>query len=53
MERLNNMERGQLLLQASSRAAFHQFLRQWMPQLRAQKLANKVRWVLDIDPIEF
>ncbi len=53
MERLNNMERGQLLLQASSRGAFHQFLRQWMPQLRAQKLANKVRWVLDIDPIEF
>ena len=53
MERLNNMERGQLLLQASSRGAFHQFLRQWMPQLRAEKLANKVRWVLDIDPIEF
>ena len=53
MERLNNMERGQLLLQASSRAVFHQFLRQWMPQLRAQKLANKIRWVLDIDPIEF
>lgn len=53
MERLNNMERGQLLLQASNRAAFHQFLRQWMPQLRAQKLANKVRWMLDIDPIEF
>lgn len=53
MERLNNMERGQVLLQASSRGAFHQFLRQWMPQLRAEKLANKVRWVLDIDPIEF
>ncbi|MFT7229193.1 MAG: primosomal protein N' (replication factor Y) [Methylophilaceae bacterium] len=53
VERLNNMERGQLLLQASSRVAFHQFLRQWMPQLRAQKLANKIRWVLDIDPIEF
>jgi len=53
MERLNNMERGQLLLQASSRGAFHHFLRQWMPQLRAQKLANKVRWMLDIDPIEF
>ncbi|MEO1946442.1 MAG: primosomal protein N' [Methylophilaceae bacterium] len=53
LERLNNMERGQLLLQANGRTAFHQFLRQWVPQLRAQMLANKVRWVLDIDPIEF
>jgi len=53
MERLNNMERGQLLLQANNRADLHRLLRQWMPQLRAQKLANKIRWTLDIDPIAF
>ncbi len=53
MERLNNMERGQLLLQANNRKALQQLLRQWMPQLRAHKLANKVRWMLDIDPIEW
>ncbi len=53
MARLNNMERGQLLLQANSRATLHQLLNQWIPLLRTHPLANKVRWVLDIDPIEF
>lgn len=53
MERLKNMERGQLLLQADTRKDLQQLLRVWMPQLRAQKLANKLRWVLDIDPLEF
>ncbi|MDG1096507.1 MAG: primosomal protein N' [Methylophilaceae bacterium] len=51
--RLNNMERGQLLLQANNRGALHQLLAQLTPLLRVHKLANKVRWVLDIDPIEF
>ncbi len=53
MERLKNMERGQLLLQAETRKALQQLLRVWVPQLREQKLANKLRWVLDIDPLEF
>jgi primosomal protein N' (replication factor Y) (superfamily II helicase) len=53
MARLNNMERGQLLLQANNRAALHRLLTQWIPLLRAHKLTNKIRWVLDIDPIEF
>lgn len=53
MERLNNMERGQLLLQANNRADLHQFLKQWIPHLRAQKISNQLRWVLDIDPISF
>jgi primosomal protein N' (replication factor Y) (superfamily II helicase) len=53
MARLNNMERGQLLLQANNRGALHQLLAQLTPLLRAHTLANKVRWVLDIDPIEF
>ncbi|MFW5432404.1 MAG: primosomal protein N' [Methylophilaceae bacterium] len=53
MERLKSMERGQLLLQASSRKSLQQLLRVWMPQLREQKLASKLRWVLDIDPLEF
>ena len=53
MERLKSMERGQLLLQASSRQVLQQLLRVWMPQLREQKLANKLRWVLDLDPLAF
>ncbi len=53
MERLKNMERGQLLLQADNRQVLHRFLKIWMPQLREQKIATKIRWALDIDPIEF
>ncbi len=53
MERLKNMERGQLLLQANSRAALQRLLKNWMPEIKSFLLANKVRWSLDIDPLEF
>ena len=53
MERLKGMERGQLLLQASSRAALQRLLKSWMPEIKSFLLANKVRWSLDIDPLEF
>ncbi len=53
MERLKGMERGQLLLQANSRAALQRLLKSWMPQLRELPLAAKIRWSLDIDPLEF
>jgi primosomal protein N' (replication factor Y) len=53
MERLKSMERGQLLLQANSRKALQQLLKSWMPEIKGFLLANKVRWSLDIDPLEF
>jgi primosomal protein N' (replication factor Y) len=53
MERLKSMERGQLLLQANSRPALQRLLKMWMPELRALPIASKVRWSLDIDPLEF
>ena len=53
MERLKSMERGQLLLQANTRLALQQLLKTWVPKLRALPIANKVRWSLDIDPLEF
>jgi primosomal protein N' (replication factor Y) (superfamily II helicase) len=53
MERLKGMERGQLLLQADSRAALQRLLKAWIPQIKGFLLANKVRWHLDIDPLEF
>ena len=53
MERLKGMERGQLLLQANSRAALQRLLKTWMPEIKGFLLANKVRWSLDIDPLEF
>jgi primosomal protein N' (replication factor Y) (superfamily II helicase) len=53
MERLKSMERGQLLLQANSRGALQGLLKVWLPEIRGFLLANKVRWSLDIDPLEF
>lgn len=53
MERLKGMERGQLLLQANSRAALQRLLKAWMLQIRALPIATKIRWSLDIDPLEF
>ena len=53
MERLKVMERGQLLLQANSRTALQRLLKPWMTQIHNSPLAKKVRWSLDIDPLEF
>ncbi len=53
MERLKSMERAQVLLQANSRLALQRLLKDWMPQVRALPITTKVRWSLDIDPLEF
>ena len=53
MERLKSMERAQLLLQANTRLALQRLLKVWMPEICVLPLANKVRWSLDIDPLEF
>jgi primosomal protein N' (replication factor Y) len=53
MERLKGMERAQLLIQADSRQALQQFLQAWVAQLRALPQGGKVRWSVDVDPLEF
>ena len=53
MERLKGQERGQLLLQAGSRQPLQRLLRAWTPQLRTSSLGSKVRWAVDVDPLEF
>jgi primosomal protein N' (replication factor Y) len=53
MERLKGMERGQLVLQASSRVALQKLLNDWVPYLRENKMGQKVKWVVDVDPLEF
>jgi primosomal protein N' (replication factor Y) len=53
MERLKGMERAQLVLQASSRVALQKLLDDWVPYLREIKLGQKVKWVVDVDPLEF
>jgi primosomal protein N' (replication factor Y) len=53
MEKLKGMERGQILMQATKRGALQKLLATLTPQLRASKLATKVRWSVDVDPMEF
>jgi primosomal protein N' (replication factor Y) len=53
MEKLKGMERGQILMQATQRGALQKLLSSLTPQLRASKLAAKVRWSVDVDPMEF
>ena len=45
------MERAHLLVQAASRGALQAFLADWNKALTG--LDGRVRWALDIDPLEF
>jgi primosomal protein N' (replication factor Y) (superfamily II helicase) len=42
----------QLLVESSERGTLHRFLQSWLPQLEQLPSARKVRWALDVDPIE-
>jgi primosomal protein N' (replication factor Y) len=52
MSRVAGKERGQLLVQCSSRPTLHVFLERWLQELRAAK-SSRTRWSLDVDPTEF
>jgi len=49
--RVAGHHRAHLLVQSSSRGDLHRFLTSWYPML-AQKNAGKVRWSIDVDPLE-
>lgn len=52
MARRGGRQRAQLLLQADQRPVLQRLLNLWLPQLTALKSARKVRWSLDVDPME-
>ncbi len=52
MERRAGRYRAQLIIQSAHRVALHLFIRQWLPEVEQLKQARKVRWSIDIDPIE-
>lgn len=52
MERLKGMERGQIVMQANNRTALQHLFKHLIPELDAHPLSKKVRWTLDVDPIE-
>lgn len=53
MERLKGMERGHVLMQASHRPALQHLLKHLCAQLRVLPIAAKVRWAVDVNPLEF
>jgi len=52
MERRAGRTRAQLLVQSHARAALHRLLELWITQLEGLKEGRKVRWSLDVDPVE-
>jgi primosomal protein N' (replication factor Y) len=50
MQRLKGRERAQLLVEAGSRPVLHQFLGEWLAQLRRDR--STLSWQIDIDPAE-
>jgi primosomal protein N' (replication factor Y) len=52
MERRAGRSRAQLLLQSDQRATLHQLLSHWGNALEGLKEGRKVRWSLDVDPVE-
>jgi primosomal protein N' (replication factor Y) len=52
MERRAGRYRAQLLLEASQRQALHRFLTIWLPVIEKLPSARRVRWSIDVDPLE-
>ncbi len=48
--RLAGVERAQLTVQSRSRSSLHAFLHAWRPHLARN--GRKVRWAIDVDPLE-
>lgn len=53
LERLKGMERAYILMHAQQRPALQKLLTQLVHQLRAAPIAAKVRWAVDVNPLEF
>jgi primosomal protein N' (replication factor Y) len=52
MERRAGRIRAHLLIQSSQRQQLHRWLSQWVSQLSALPESKRVRWSLDVDPME-
>ncbi|MBS0568459.1 MAG: primosomal protein N' [Proteobacteria bacterium] len=52
MPRRAGLQRGQLLVSADERARLHAFLAGWIAGVRGLREARRVRWSLDVDPVD-
>jgi primosomal protein N' (replication factor Y) len=53
VSRVANVERMQMLVESTSRAALQRLLAAWLPRLHALRAAHKpvLRWAVDVDPL--
>ena len=52
LARLANLERGQMLIESPSRPHLQRFLTRWRHTLDSIKAPSRLRWHLEVDPIE-
>ncbi len=52
MERRAGRYRAQLLLESQARASLHRCLSAWLPRIEALGPSRRLRWSVDVDPIE-
>ncbi len=52
MARLANLERGQLLVESYARPALQAFLPRWREAIEQIKAPSKLRWHIEVDPLE-
>ena len=52
MARRAGRHHAQLLIESRERAALHRFLESWLAQIGALPSARRVRWAVDVDPME-
>ncbi|MCI0506787.1 MAG: primosomal protein N' [Gammaproteobacteria bacterium] len=52
MEKRAGRYRAQLFIQSGNRAALHKLLHPWVLALEHSKLGRKVRWSIDVDPVD-
>jgi len=52
MEKRAGRFRAQLFVQSAKRAALHKLLHPWVLALEQSKLGRKVRWSIDVDPLD-
>ena len=53
LARRANFERGQLLVESASRRALQAFITDWLAAISATRAPSRLRWHLEVDPLEF
>ena len=53
LERLQGFERSYIYMQSNNRTELNHFLSQLRSFISAMKISSRVKWVIDVDPLEF